>query len=451
MNNLIRKPKEQPSSINKYIKYGFAQNPFPNEPAVKPYSSDKRVNGSIFLEQIREEETNSFLEKIVNSPNKIGLMMDYAAYKGRGIGKTAFLNFMKKKINKDLGNEITHGDGVIYAVYVAPSADKNNRTLSHIAHSIFDAMEKEDLFLMVFCRLRALSGLLNDILEDYDETRLEETIANDEWLQDKGIDVNAVNKYVQDRLIEIGITVDFNCNYLFSTGGAYSTYKNALTGDKSEFYWKKQGLEYLFGTIEKLLKAALFTNCIILLDEAEKMIQYQNFNERRAFCDNLRNYFIDGYNPNAIDGFFKIVITIHPNSQELLMPHWTAAGLDRFCEFGGASSSENTIFFKPLSDDTRLIENLAKSYLDESRIEGKPNSVAPFTIEAIQYAMLKSDSIPGKFLKLLYFAIEKGIQNDWSSIGQDEIEKIWSDQNNTIELIDKSNDLKVLTETKIKL
>ena len=86
-------------------------------------------------------------------------MMDYAAYKGRGIGKTAFLNFMKKKINKDLGNEITHGDGVIYAVYVAPSADKNNRTLSHIAHSIFDAMEKEDLFLMVFCRLRALSGL----------------------------------------------------------------------------------------------------------------------------------------------------------------------------------------------------------------------------------------------------------------------------------------------------
>ena len=98
-----------------------------------------------------------------------------------------------------------------------------------------------------------------------------------------------------------------------------------------------------------------------------------------------------------------------------------------------------------------MIENLAKSYLDESRIEGKPNSVAPFTIEAIQYAMLKSDSIPGKFLKLLYFAIEKGIQNDWSSIGQDEIEKIWSDQNNTIELIDKSNDLKVLTETKIKL
>lgn len=43
--------------------------------------------------------------------------MDYAAYKGRGIGKTAFLNYMKKSINKDLGDEISDGK-VSYMPYM---------------------------------------------------------------------------------------------------------------------------------------------------------------------------------------------------------------------------------------------------------------------------------------------------------------------------------------------
>ena len=159
-NNLIRKPKVSVGQENPYNRLGFVQNPFPVNPSVVPYSDDIRVNGSIFLESIRQEEIKAFHEHIVNSPNQIGLMMDYAAYKGRGIGKTAFLNYMKKSINKDLGDEISDGKSVIYAVYVAPSADNRNRTLSQVAHSIFTSMHKEGLFLTVFCRLRALSGLL---------------------------------------------------------------------------------------------------------------------------------------------------------------------------------------------------------------------------------------------------------------------------------------------------
>ena len=101
-NNLIRKPKVTIEQENQYKKLGFVQNPFPANPSVVPYSDDSRVNGSIFLESIRQEEIKAFRGHIVNSQNQIGLMMDYAAYKGRGIGKTAFLNYMKKSINKDL-------------------------------------------------------------------------------------------------------------------------------------------------------------------------------------------------------------------------------------------------------------------------------------------------------------------------------------------------------------
>ena len=53
--NPFRRTQHQ-GLTNKYEKYGFPQNPFPIDPAVKPYSEDRRENGSIFLEELRAEE-----------------------------------------------------------------------------------------------------------------------------------------------------------------------------------------------------------------------------------------------------------------------------------------------------------------------------------------------------------------------------------------------------------
>ena len=234
-------------------------------------------------------------------------------------------------------------------------------------------------------------------------------------------------------------------------GGNYQMFKDALDDNKNDYFWKKQGLSFLFNNVEKLLKAAMFTNCIILLDEAEKMIQYQNFNERRAFCENLRYYFIDGSCMNTLDGFFKIVLTIHPNSQELLMPHWAAAGLDRFCSLGGNTSSENTIFFRPMSSDAMMINELAEIYLHESRIDKNDNTINPFTQDAISYAMEKSDRIPGRFLKLLYIIIEKAVANKWERIDKEQVDSAWQEDNKNYQSETTSSDESPLPKTKVEL
>ena len=101
MNNIsFRKPVETKRE-DKYSRYGFKQNPFPFDPTVKPTSTDYRENGSVFLEELRSDELDEFKSRIVNSNTKIGFLMDYAAYRGRGIGKTAFLNYVKNIINID--------------------------------------------------------------------------------------------------------------------------------------------------------------------------------------------------------------------------------------------------------------------------------------------------------------------------------------------------------------
>ena len=100
-NKSFRKPVAT-NKRDKYSQYGFKQNPFPFDPTVKPTSSDYRENGSVFLEELRTDELIEFKSRIANSDTKIGFLMDYAAYKGRGIGKTAFLNYVKNKINQDI-------------------------------------------------------------------------------------------------------------------------------------------------------------------------------------------------------------------------------------------------------------------------------------------------------------------------------------------------------------
>lgn len=425
MSNLLRRVQVNGQDTkNNYDFYGFTQNPFPLDPAVKPLSEDKRENGSIFLTDLRKDEIKEFKENFIGKQMKIGFLMDYATYRGRGIGKTAFLNYMRKQINYDLGESISNDKEVLYAIYVSPTSEKKDRTMPLIARNIFVSMCESDLFLTVFSRLRAFSGViadkvLNDVSDDYSST-----IANDKWLYDNGVDVNKLNSVVSKSLQGIGFDIKFDDMSLFSQN-SYIKFFDTIKVNTKDYFWQKEGCDYLFSKIVRLLQLADFTHCIILLDEVEKIITYQSLSERRSFCDSLRHYFIDGTTVNALTGFFKVMLTIHPNSQELLMSHWKAAGLDRFSELGGTTANTNTVFFKPLSqDDPEMTLNLARIYLNNAR-EITSESILPFSKEALLAAMYHADNIPGKFLKYLYAAIEKGIEEKWNTIDVGQINSLW--------------------------
>ena len=141
------------------------------------------------------------------------------------------------------------------------------------------------------------------------------------------------------------------------------------------------------------------------------------------------------------------MLTIHPNSQELLMPHWKAAGLDRFSELGGTTANSNTVFFKPLNqDDAEMTLKLTRIYLNNAR-ETESDSISPFTKDALLTAMYHADNIPGKFLKSMYIAIEKGIEEKWQTIDVDQINSLWESKKGKEEL----SSMTELPETKIQL
>ena len=449
MGNFTRKPAQTLKEENKFAELGFRRNPFPIDPTVKPNSKDERENGSIFLKELRNFEFEQFKDKVINEPNKINLLMDYAAYRGRGIGKTAFLNYQKNQINSDFGDSISSGKQVLYSLYITPAADKKERKFWQLARTIYDAIMQEELLLIAFCRIRALSGLINEeILTEINTNNLAETLANDNWLKEKGINIPQLNDYMTDVFQKEGITFRIALEGLFSNTYNESFLKQIHT-ENTDSFWRNKGMDLVFDTIIRIFKTAEFSNCIILFDEAEKIITTQNFSERREFCDNLRYYFIDGSSLNAHISFYKILMTIHPNSQELLLTHWNAAGLDRFSELGGEKAERNTIFFHPL-ENVNAAYSLAKIYLKAARInESNEDDLKPFTELSLELAITKSEGIPGKYLKLLYSVMENAANEGLSEITESDMEKIWKTQV-TIDAT-KKDPGNVLPNTKINL
>ncbi len=428
MSNIFRKPTPSEEKINKYAKLGFRHNPFPVDPAVKPYSKDERENGSIYTTDLRESEIEQFKKVVIQSDSKINLLMDYAAYRGRGIGKSAFLNYLQKEINKDLGDSISKGQQVIYAIYINPGGEKKERKFAQLAKMILESIVSDNLFLIAFCRLRANSGKIPpELLANINYQNLSTTLGSNDWLRSKDVAVDEVDLEVEKKLQEHGVTFFKGSEPGISLfGRSYLDFTKIFSNENTEFYWKKYGVDFIFSELVRLFKAADFSNIVLLFDEAEKIIISQNFGERREFCDNLRYYFIDGSNENANNHFYKLLMTIHPNSQELLLSHWNAAGLDRFSVLGGEGANANTIFFTPLKDP-KLAIVLAQEYLNSARLVGQGNKgdLLPFTKDALAKAIEICEGIPGKFLKLLYNAIEQSISENWKTITPDLIENIW--------------------------
>ena len=427
--SLLRKSKVsiEPKQ-NKYKRFGFNQNPFPTKPSVRIDSPDFRENGTIYLPDLREKEQLEFEQLLIPRSNQaqtrsIAFLMDYATRRGRGIGKTSFLHHQRTRIMKDLGNELSGDTEVLFAIYVLPLPGGKTRKFWQFYKLITQALIEQDIISTAMWRLRAFSGVIPDDVLEKIGPEPQNTIGSDKWLNDQKVNVWwDLSRAVREQLQSLGINSDLIDN-LVNFGHITHSFKQNFFDSFSDFSWKSDDGQICFDGLVKVLIAAGFTKGLILVDEVEKIIAPQNSQERRDFADSLRYFFIDGQCENAKFSFYELLLTIHPYIQELLNPHWAAAGLDRFAALSGDLASEYTIYFEPLKQESAI--PLAMAYLDESRISSnQKGTLGPFTREAIEEALMFSGRVPGMFLTLLNHAIEKATQLEWQTIGTEQIKLV---------------------------
>lgn len=421
--NLFRKaPALSENKPNPYERFGLTQNPFPTKPSVSIGTPDPRQNGSIYIEELRANEQRKFEELLIVTPDRpqvrqIAFLMDYATRRGRGIGKTAFLYHQRRRIMSDLGNAVSNGAQVLFASYVLPEPNGMYRKFWKFCQLVVEALADEEnpVISTALWRLRAYSGCISEeILNDIGSMPAE-TIGNDQWLTNRGVSVMfELNNTIKNQLLAQGIT-EYFADGLVNHGHNARKFRTDFLSRLSDNTWRRDGSRILFDDLVKLFHLCGFNRGLILVDEMERVVQPQNTDERRAFTDSVRYFLVDGQCENARLSFLSFVFTIHPYVQELLTPHWEASGLDRFAALSRDLAPDYTVYLEPLNQFSA--KPLALAYLSASRMPGMTDEdLRPFTVEALNEALLKSGRVPGRFLTLLNNAIERAVTESWQTI-----------------------------------
>ena len=414
---------------NLYEAFGLEQNPFPDKPSVVPGSDDPRLNGSIYRADLRQQEEQTFERLMIPTLDRpdvrpIVLLMDFATRRGRGIGKTAFLNYQRQRITADLGDALTGGAYVLFAAYVLPSTGGRCRKFWQFARLLAEGLNEQGIVAQALWRLRAFSGSIPaEVLAQVGEDA-QATIGNNEWLARQGVNIMFdLDPAVERMLRAAGVRAEIATS-LARSGRSPELWRQDFLSRQTAYRWRQDGGRLVFDDLVSLFLAAEFSHGLLLVDEVEKIIIHQNMKERRAFVEDIRYFFLDGPHQSARSGFYQLLLTIHPYVQELLTPHWSAAGLDRFCALSGELTPEYTIYFRPLEVGAAV--PLVTVYLDRFRLSPEQRGqLTPFDEDAVVEALRLANRVPGPMLSLLHRVMERAVIEGWTTISADQVRTLY--------------------------
>ena len=430
-NPLLRQSQPTPPKDNLFSRFGLLENPFPDSPTVVPDSSDPRRNGEIYCDELRLTEESQFERLLIPresaiATRPIAFLMDYATRRGRGIGKTAFLNHERRRIMRDLGDELTGGKFVVLAAHLVPEGSGRTRKFWQFTRLVGSGLGSSGCVAWALWRLRALSGEIpQHVMDQVDPRNPETTLGNDGWLEGQGVSAMfSLDRGIERSLLQAGVSEEVALS-LARYGHDIDQWDHSFLSGRTDHWWRQEGNTFVFNDLVRLFRAAGIDQALLLVDEVEKIVVPQNSQERRAFVDDLRRFFIDGPYQSVYTRFYNVMFTIHPYVQELWTPHWKAAGLDRVCSISGPAVQEYTVYFQPLNAAQTAVP-LALAYLDHFRTSPDlRGQLGPFDREAVVKALDLSQGVPGPMLTLLRLVLERAVTEQWDKVTADHVQAIY--------------------------
>ncbi len=431
MVNLIRKPSEALSQppAGKYNKFNLVENPFPPEPAVNKNAPDKRFNGEIYEMAIREKEynavVNTFLSKPMNSAShrRMGYLRD-ASYIGRGNGKSAFLIHLQNEINKDFCDEVSGGANKCAALILSPEAGGRSRSFQSFVDLIFQNMLESELIesCLTILRYEVIADRYPDVakkLESLDAQQIIDSLKNESWYSDNDINYSAIQAGF-DALNDFGqLPSDFP---LRKRSGLFDSGIESAA-DFKQYYLEElkkpqERLRFIQNDLVIMFKAANFTGLYLLVDDFERIPDFQSTRQKRDFAFELRHMLYDGSYLSSRYGFYVIFLVIHAGVQGLIHEAWTTSGLEHRAPIAPVGIHSHIIPFEKLNEKHSRL--LLSKYLNEYRLNpSRPSDLRPFDKGAINLVGEKSEFNAAKMLKMAYSLIELAADDE----GQDVINK----------------------------
>jgi hypothetical protein len=466
MSTILKKPKSLPiPNEGRYEKFNLKENPFPANPAINKNNLDIRYNGDIYENKIREKELNKIVEYFLKTPQseanhiRIGYLLD-ASYVGRGNGKSAFSLDLIKKINKEFLLDISNEQNKCFGVHISPEPSGRTKSFYNFIDLIFEGILNQGIINYCLASIR-LEGILKqfpefDIATEFSsDNDLIEKLNSQEWFKGKQIIIADLSNLYFDKNVNLNkLSNDFPLN---RDKKGYYNFRVTTQDDIRMYYYEtlkkgKDRIDFFFSELIFLFKASGFNGAYLIIDDFERIPDFQSDRSKRDFALELRTNFFDGISENAKIGFYNLILILHAGVPRLLEKAWSDTGMERRSPLSDENyEGRHIVLFDKLNiEHARL---LIKKYLDIYRIEDNLiDELFPFTEKAITLLSEKAEMNAASILEKSYELIERAVETDIKLIdevfvkdyfGQNKSKEEAKDDNENEEstnLFEKAND-----------
>lgn len=435
MKNLLAKPTGKfQSDSSRFEKFNLRENPFPATPIINQEDNDIRYNGQIFEEKIREDEwtkiTENFLKVPQANPNhfRIGYILD-TSYVGRGNGKSSFSINLLKTINENFCLDISNNTNKCFGLYVTPEPSGRTKNFYNLVDLLFESICNSNILNQCLATLR-----LEAIIEKFpdkniqallkDESEAVKSLNDIQWFKEHNIEIPQLTMDIfrKTELLQLPNTFPLNRD----KHNFYGT-RIVAASDIRDYYYNdlkkgKERIEFVFTHLVNFFLASGFNGAYAMIDDFERIPDFQSDRQKREFALELRTNLFDGMTKNAKVGFFNFILILHAGVPRLIEKSWSDTGMEQRSPLTTAdTNSRHIIFFEKLSLDHAVL--LIKKYLNEYRIKpvksGNQNDlIFPFDKKAIYKIGEITELNAAGILQKANHLLEKAIEQDLKLIDE---------------------------------
>lgn len=370
-----------------YSPYYLTDNPFPTSSSLNLTHSDKRFNGSIFNEQIFEEELAGLNKRLRRRMNLI--YCQNTSEFVRGVGKSAIIAHAWRMLHES--------DGHVTVVYIRST---KKHTPAALSKQVISEWHREGFLWSVLTQ--SLEGYVEAAPSPEITPEGVKLLAQKKWPVDR-VDLRAFLCYNPSRLMNS--LTDWACternalspeiagcffeSYLSSPPDFLAAYPKVLR----KFKWDEIGM--LRAGLE-LMDLGGFEYHYLFFDQFEDAIHGLRGNDLMAFSSEMRRLLEAGI------GRMSIIVTLHPGAVTTLeapegQEFVTLAPLD----------GRHRVDVEPLNPSDA--QALAVTYLEEFRSQPPPEPLFPLTPEAVKGIYEVAEGNIREILTGFSLCIEEGI------------------------------------------
>ncbi len=415
LSKYTRTPQALPPVNDGYLPFNLTDNPFPYDPFVEPDSENVRVNGTIYNERIKSKEIgrirSMFLSQRIDGNHKrLGYLVD-SSYTGRGNGKSAFLVHLLKEINTDYGEKISDSQNKVFGVYVKPKSGGHSVKYWQFCEDVLRQLIKtgciKDALIAIFLKKVLASKGIKEGFEAMLEAEGIDLLFDQNRVEEFGVSLTNIKEVLRTELGERGIERDWATKLAYNPLAAETNIIKDVC-EQNDAWKKRYIMSFLFDQIVRLMVQADFNGGYILLDEFEKIAEYQKLAERNDFANGLRENLYDGGTQSAVQGFFMTIIAMHPGTPNLVSDAWEKSGLNARAPLpiGKGEEEPHILLFHNVG--TEDAKELMQVYLDHFRLSGDDSNklgLYPFDDRSIAHIATLSDFNIAKMLRFAHIVL----------------------------------------------